>query len=145
MEYFEELFRNGTLIISIMSCFIAQLLKIFTGEKFIDLKRITTSGGMPSSHTSFVTSLSTVIGIIDGFDSTNFAISVVFALIVMYDATGVRRAVGKQAAILNQMREQIQHGKIIKHEELKELIGHTPFEVLGGAVLGILVALIAMR
>lgn len=131
--------------ISIIACFLAQLIKVFTGkEKRFDIKRITTSGGMPSSHTSFVTSLATVVGLVDGFNSTNFAISVVFAMIVMYDAAGVRRAVGKQAAILNQMLEDLQHGKTIQNEKLKELIGHTPFEVLGGAILGIIVALVLM-
>ena len=69
---------------------------------------------------------------------------VVFAAIVMYDAAGVRRAVGKQATILNQMLEDLQHGKLIQNEKLKELIGHTPFEVLGGAILGIIVALVLM-
>lgn len=99
---------------------------------------------MPSSHTSFVTSLATVVGMVEGFHSTNFAIAVVFAAIVMYDAAGVRRAVGKQATILNQMLEDLQHGKLIQNEKLKELIGHTPFEVLGGAILGIIVALVLM-
>lgn len=144
MEYLMEFINNKALLISIFACFIAQVIKIFTGDKLVDLKRITTSGGMPSSHTSFVASLSTIVGIVEGFDSTNFAISLVFALIVMYDATGVRRAVGKQAAILNQMLNDIQHGKHIKNEELKELIGHTPFEVLGGAILGIVIALMFM-
>ena len=145
MKYLIEFTNNGALAISTIACFLAQLIKVFTGkEKRFDIKRITTSGGMPSSHTSFVTSLATVVGIVDGFNSTNFAIAVVFALIVMYDAAGVRRAVGKQATILNQMLEDLQHGKLIQNEKLKELIGHTPFEVLGGAILGIVVALILM-
>ena len=114
MKYLMEFSHNGALAISIIACFLAQFIKIFTGkEKRIDIKRITTSGGMPSSHTSFVTSLATVVGLVDGFHSTNFAIAVVFAAIVMYDAAGVRRAVGKQATILNQMLEDLQHGKII--------------------------------
>lgn len=96
---------------------------------------------MPSSHSSFVTSLSTLVGIERGFQSTDFAIVCVFSLIIMYDATGVRRSVGKQAAILNQIIDDVQHRKPIKHEKLKELVGHTPKEVLFGAILGILVAL----
>ncbi|WP_300279877.1 divergent PAP2 family protein [Peptacetobacter sp.] len=145
MKYLIELTNNGALAISLIACILAQVIKVFTGkEKRFDLKRITTSGGMPSSHTSFVTSLATVVGMVDGFHSTNFAIAVVFAMIVMYDAAGVRRAVGKQATILNQMLEDIQQGKIIQNKKLKELIGHTPFEVLGGAILGIVVALILM-
>lgn len=145
MKYLMEFSHNGALAISIIACFLAQFIKIFTGkEKRIDIKRITTSGGMPSSHTSFVTSLATVVGMVEGFHSTNFAIAVVFAAIVMYDAAGVRRAVGKQATILNKMLEDLQHGKLIQNEKLKELIGHTPFEVLGGAILGIIVALVLM-
>lgn len=99
---------------------------------------------MPSSHSSFVTSLATVVGIEKGFNSTDFAIITVLALIIMYDAAGVRRAVGKQATILNQMVADIQHGKHIEQKKLKELIGHTPLEVWFGALLGVVTALILM-
>ncbi len=143
MDFFSEIFSNKVLGISILACFLAQFIKIFTGkEKFIQLSRIVTSGGMPSSHSSFVTSLATLVGIEKGFNSTDFAISSVFALIIMYDATGVRRAVGKQAAILNQILDDIQHKKHIEHKRLKELIGHTPKEVLFGAILGIITAIV---
>ncbi|MBQ6631140.1 MAG: divergent PAP2 family protein [Romboutsia sp.] len=143
MDFFSEIFSNKVLGISILACFLAQFIKIFTGkEKFIQLSRIVTSGGMPSSHSSFVTSLATLVGIEQGFNSTDFAISSVFALIIMYDATGVRRAVGKQAAILNQILDDIQHKKHIEHKRLKELIGHTPKEVLFGAILGIITAIV---
>ena len=104
MDFFSEIFNNGALGISLIACFLAQFIKIFTGkEKRIELSRILISGGMPSSHSSFVTSLATVVGIEKGFNSTDFAIITVLALIIMYDAAGVRRAVGKQATILNQM------------------------------------------
>ena len=104
MNFFSEIFSNKVLGISVFACFLAQFIKIFTGkDKRIDLARIFTSGGMPSSHSSFVTSLATLVGLEKGFNSTDFAIVVVFALIIMYDASGVRRAVGKQAAILNQI------------------------------------------
>ena len=140
MNFFSQVFSNHILWISIFACFLAQFIKIFTGkEKAIDFSRIFMSGGMPSSHSSFVTSLSTVVGIDKGFDSIEFAICTVFALIVMYDASGVRRAVGKQAAILNKIVEDLQNRKHIEHETLKELIGHTPKEVILGAILGILV------
>ena len=143
MDFFSEIFSNKVLGISILACFLAQFIKIFTGkEKFIQLSRIVTSGGMPSSHSSFVTSLATLVGIEKGFNSTDFAISSVFALIIMYDATGVRRAVGKQAAILNQILDDIQHKKHIEQKRLKELIGHTPKEVLFGAILGIITAIV---
>ena len=97
---------------------------------------------MPSSHSSFVTCLSTLVGLERGFSSTDFAIVTVFALIIMYDASGVRRAVGKQATIINQMLEDLHHKKHIEQKRLKELIGHTPKEVLFGAILGIVTALI---
>ena len=130
MNFFSEIFSNKVLGISIFACFLAQFIKIFTGkERRIDLARIFTSGGMPSSHSSFVTSLSTLVGLERGFNSTDFAIVLVFALIIMYDASGVRRAVGKQAAILNQIVDDVHHGKHIEQEKLKELIGHTPVEV----------------
>ena len=111
-------------------------------DKKIDISRFVGSGGMPSSHSSFVTSLATAIGIQRGYESLEFAMALVFALIVMYDAAGVRRAVGKQAKILNKMIEDIQeHRKDVFNEKrLKELVGHTPVEVLSGAILGIVIA-----
>ena len=122
MNFFSQIFSNKVLGISMFACFLAQFIKIFTGkEKRIDFSRIAMSGGMPSSHSSFVTSLSTLVGMDRGFDSVEFAICVVFALIVMYDASGVRRAVGKQAAILNKIVEDLQNKKHIEHETLKEL------------------------
>lgn len=142
MEFFSELFSNKVLGISMFACFFAQFIKIFTGkEKRIDIPRIFTSGGMPSSHSSFVTSLATLVGMDRGFDSIEFAIIAVISLIIMYDAAGVRRAVGKQAKILNQIIDDFHHTKHIEQKKLKELIGHTPLEVYSGAILGILVAI----
>lgn len=138
-----EIFQNKILLISIFSCFLAQFIKIFTGkESKIDFRRISISGGMPSSHSSFVTALAVLVGFDKGFASTEFAMTAVFAVIVMYDASGVRRAVGKQAEILNQIVDDFFHGKFDQHERLKELVGHTPKEVLAGAFLGILVGII---
>lgn len=143
MDVFSEIFSNRVLGISIYACFLAQFFKIFTGEsKRIDFARIFTSGGMPSSHSSFVTSLATLVGIERGFSSTDFAIVAVFALIIMYDASGVRRSVGKQAAILNQILDDLHHKKHIEQNRLKELVGHTPKEVLFGAILGIVTAIV---
>lgn len=142
MSFFSQLFNNHILWVSIFACFLAQFIKVFTGEKRFKLSRILMSGGMPSSHSSFVTSLTTLVGIYNGFNSVEFAICGVFALIVMYDASGVRRAVGKQAAILNKIVEDLQNKKHIEHETLKELIGHTPKEVICGAILGVVVAII---
>ena len=138
-----DIFQNRILLISIFSCFLAQFIKIFTGkEKRIDFKRIRISGGMPSSHSSFVTSLAMLVGFDKGFASTEFAITAVFAIIVMYDASGVRRAVGKQAEILNQIVDDFFHGKFDQHKKLKELVGHTPKEVLFGALLGIIIGIV---
>lgn len=138
-----DIFQNRILLISIFSCFLAQFIKIFTGkEKRIDFKRIIISGGMPSSHSSFVTSLAMLVGFDKGFASTEFAITAVFAIIVMYDASGVRRAVGKQAEILNQIVDDFFHGKFDQHKKLKELVGHTPKEVLFGALLGIIMGIV---
>ena len=138
-----DIFQNRILLISIFSCFLAQFIKIFTGkEKRIDFKRIIISGGMPSSQSSFVTSLAMLVGFDKGFASTEFAITAVFAIIVMYDASGVRRAVGKQAEILNQIVDDFFHGKFDQHKKLKELVGHTPKEVLFGALLGIIIGIV---
>ena len=143
MGFISEIFNNKILGISMFACFLAQFLKIFTfSEKKIKFSRIVSSGGMPSSHSSFVTSLSTLVGMELGFNSMEFAIVAVFSIIIMYDASGVRRAVGKQAAVLNQIIDDLHHKKHIEQKKLKELVGHTPIEVLFGAVLGILTALI---
>ena len=101
MDYLLDFFSNKMLWTSIFACFMAQFLKVFSGEKKFDLTRIITSGGMPSSHSSFVTCLSTMLGVKYGFNSDMFAIAAVFSFIIMYDASGVRQAVGKQATIIN--------------------------------------------
>ncbi|WP_278682867.1 divergent PAP2 family protein [Paraclostridium bifermentans] len=143
MSFILEIFSNKVLLISMFACFLAQLFKIFTGDqKKIQISRIFTSGGMPSSHSSFVTSLSTLVGMEYGFNSTEFAVVAVFSMIIMYDASGVRRAVGKQAVILNQIVDDLQHKKHIEQKKLKELVGHTPVEVFFGAILGIITALV---
>lgn len=143
MSFISEIFSNKVLGISMFACFLAQFFKVFTGEeKKVQISRIFTSGGMPSSHSSFVTALSTLVGMECGFASTEFAVVAVFSMIIMYDASGVRRAVGKQAVILNQIVDDLQHKKHIEQKKLKELVGHTPTEVFFGAILGIITALV---
>lgn len=117
------------------------MTSLFT-EKKINFRRFLDTGSMPSSHTASVVSLATAVGIQKGIASTFFAISIVFAVVVMYDATGVRRAAGKQASVLNKIVENIKKkdGLVIIEENLKELLGHTPKEVFGGAILGIIMA-----
>lgn len=145
MTVASQIFSNSILIVAFTAWFIAQILKIFfvyIDEKRFDFTRIVGSGGMPSSHSSFVTALTVSIGRECGFDSSQFAISTVLAFIVMYDAAGVRRAAGKQAKILNTIIKDMHETGTVKEEKLKELIGHTPVEVLAGALVGIIIAVI---
>lgn len=144
---FQQIIQNEVLKVSLLSWLVAQILKVlstFAKEKRIDLYRLVGSGGMPSSHSSFVMGLSTAIGLKNGWTSDEYAIALAFALIVMYDASGVRRAVGKQAIILNQLIKDWQKHKPIKEKQLKELIGHTPIEVIVGGLIGILIACISI-
>lgn len=97
------------------------------------------SGGFPSSHSAIVSALSLGIGRYYGWDSPIFAVAAVFGMIVLYDAAGVRRAAGKQAEVLNQLIERLYHGPDFAQERLKELIGHTPLEVFGGVMVGIII------
>ena len=149
MRYIEELLSNRVLWIGVIAWFGAQFMKIIlTGiiEKKWDFSRLFFGlGGMPSSHSAVVTSIATAVGIARGFYSVEFAISTFFAFIVMTDAAGVRRAAGRQAAVLNKIvQDMISGGKNLSSEKLKELLGHTPFEVIIGALLGILIALLCM-
>lgn len=139
------MFFKSIVFVCILSWFAAQLLKVlicFWQEKKFDLKLFFSSGGMPSSHSAFVSSLGICVGLKSGFDSELFAICFVFGLIVMYDASGVRRAAGKQAKVINIIVENIEGLGIKIDEKLKELLGHSPIEVISGAILGIAVALL---
>jgi len=132
-----------TLWIPIIACLGAQFIKVivsFIIEKKLNFKRLIEPGGMPSSHTATVISLATSVGLSEGFESVAFAICVVFAMIVMYDATNLRRAVGKQARILNKIMDEMEKSQPVSEEKLRELLGHTPIEVLFGGILGIAIA-----
>lgn len=138
-----KVLQNRIFWISMLAWFIAQALKVTIDlivKKKIDFRRMVSAGGMPSSHSSFVVALSTSVGCVNGFDSAAFAISAAFAGIIMYDASGVRRAVGIQAGILNDILDDVYKHKPIGEQKLKELIGHTPVEVFAGAVLGFIIA-----
>lgn len=142
LNFFVKITNNKVLAACLVAWFAAQVMKIlltYYSSKKIDLTRFVGSGGMPSSHTSFVMALSTAIGKLNGWDSPLFAISICFAFVVMYDAAGVRRAAGNQAKILNIIIEDLAHNKPLENEKLKELIGHTPKEVVAGALLGIVI------
>ncbi len=139
------IFHNKILDIVLIALIVAQTLKVIIGlfeEKRVNFRRFLDTGNMPSSHTASVTALSTAVAIQEGLHSTIFAFSLVFAIVVMYDATGVRRAAGKQAEVLNKIVNNIRkkEGHSIIEENLKELIGHTPMEVFWGAFLGIVIA-----
>jgi acid phosphatase family membrane protein YuiD len=142
---FSLIFSNKILGASLLACFLAQALKIlfyYFQEKKLDITRIIGSGGMPSSHSSFVCALTTCVGIESGFNSPLFALSFVFSMIVMYDASGVRKSVGEQAKILNVIVKKIENHENDFEKELKELIGHTKLEVFWGAILGILISVL---
>ena len=138
------IFSNRTLLCCLTAWFVAQALKIPTYlwvEKKLDWMRFFGSGGMPSSHTAFVVSLTIMTGAQEGFDTAIFAAVAAFATIVMYDATGVRRETGRQAEVLNEiLRSVFVDGKPISDDDLKELVGHTKVEVAGGFLVGVAVA-----
>jgi hypothetical protein len=142
------IFTNRILWAAVISWAIAQTLKIFTSlraEHRIDWSKIMGPGGMPSSHSAFVTSLAVGIGLTEGWGSGMFAVSFVFAAVVMYDAAGVRRAAGKQARVLNQLMTIILKEGHVPTTKLRELLGHTPFEVVMGALLGTVVAWLMLQ
>ena len=128
----------------VISAFLAQVLKfiIFTiKSKKVNFKIFTTTGGMPSSHSAGVVALATSVGIIAGYDSISFAIATGFALITMYDAAGLRRAAGKTAACLNRIMDDFYiHDVQAVGGKLKELLGHTPVEVIAGAIFGFVIS-----
>jgi acid phosphatase family membrane protein YuiD len=131
------------LLSGIAAGFIAQLIKFFARlivHKTVDFRTLVTTGGMPSSHTALVVGLTTSVGLTQGWTHPLFDVSLVFAFIVMYDAAGVRRAAGRQAKVLNEIVAELQQDFKLSFPRLQELLGHTPREVLGGAMLGILVA-----
>ena len=147
MFIINDLLNNYALVCSMLGWFIASFAKvmiIIIREKRIDLRKMYASGGMPSSHSATVSALATAVAKTDGLRSTSFAIAFMFAFIVMYDALGVRRAAGEQARILNQLVNNLSENKpVYLKKNLKELIGHTPLEVVVGALLGILIVLVA--
>ena len=146
MNAIQAFFTNQVLWCAVAAWFVAQAIKIPTYwlvERKWELKRFFGSGGMPSSHTAFVVSLAIMTGWLAGFDKPEFAVAVVLACIVMYDASGVRRETGLQAEVINDIIEKVfVNGQPITNVELKELIGHTKLEVAGGFIVGVLVALV---
>lgn len=142
MNFYEE---YKYLIVPISVWFCIQVFKVIwdlvATHKF-NFKRILGAGGMPSSHSAVVTSIATIIGKTQGINSPIFALAVMFAFVVMYDAAGVRRAAGKQAKLLNKLVETPGLSNIQVQEKLVEVLGHTPTQVVVGAAIGVVVGLI---
>jgi acid phosphatase family membrane protein YuiD len=139
------LLDNRILVASFVAWAVAQVSKTIIDliqQRKLILGRLVSSGGMPSSHSALVTGLATATGRVAGIDSAAFAIAVVLASIVMYDAAGVRRAVSIQARILNQMIDEAFQGSPMAEKRLRELIGHTPIQVIVGGLLGIGIGLL---
>ncbi len=140
-----EILQNRILMVSVVAWAIAQILKvvvILLREHRLDLWRLVSAGGMPSSHSALVAALATGIAMEDGVKSSIFALAVVFAAVVMYDAAGIRQAVSIQARILNRMLDEYFKHQRWNEERLRELLGHTRIEVLVGATLGIAITLV---
>ncbi len=144
-EFIKELFSNKILITTLFAWIFAQTIKVVIGvvrEKRFDFRWFVGTGGMPSSHAAGASCLATAVGMNYGFDSVYFALAASFAIVVMFDAQGVRRATGRQARILNKITEDIYWQGKIREDRLRELIGHTPTEVIGGFIVGVVVALV---
>lgn len=144
----KTIFDNRALVAAFAAWLIAQISKtIYELVRYRKLRinRLVSAGGMPSSHSALVTSLATATGRLTGVDSVPFAVTFVLASIVMYDAAGVRRAVSIQARILNQMIDEAFQGRPFAEKRLRELIGHTPVQVIVGGLLGVAIGLLLTR
>ncbi len=146
MQFFVDLFSNKIFVSAATGWLVAQILKtgihLFLTKEFV-AERLIGSGGMPSSHSATVCSMATATYYIYGAASFEFAMALIFAIVVMYDAMGVRRETGIQAKVLNEMIktfEEMGKSKVFTVDTLKEFVGHTPLQVLAGALLGILIA-----
>ncbi len=144
--FFLEIYRNKIFMTTLAAWAIAQTVKVSIGavrQRRFDFRWFVGTGGMPSSHAAGASCLATAIGLAYGFDTVYFALSASFALVVMFDAQGVRRATGKQAQVLNKITEDIYWQGKVNENRLRELIGHTPVEVIVGFLLGSLIAIVA--
>ena len=147
MQNIGNILDNRVLLVALIACLIAQSLKLvieLVKNRKLNVRVLVTTGGMPSAHSALVTSLATGVGQTLGWASPDFALATVFAIIVMYDAAGVRQAAGKQARILNQMIDELFDEKHdFSQDRLKELLGHTPVQVIAGSALGITITWLA--
>lgn len=147
MQEIGNIIDNRVLLVATLACLIAQSAKLaieLARNRKFNFRILVETGGMPSAHSALVTALATGIGQTAGWNSTEFALATIFAVIVMYDAAGVRQAAGKQARILNQIVDEFfSEDHDLNEARLKELLGHTPFQVIVGAILGVCIAYIA--
>lgn len=145
-EIFIQLLQNKIFMTTLSAWIIAQVLKVSIGvisQKRFDFRWLVGTGGMPSSHATGASCLATTVGLEYGFNSVYFALAASFAIVVMFDAQGVRRASGRQARILNRITEDIYWQGRLQEGRLRELIGHTPVEVIVGFLLGVIIAFLA--
>ena len=145
MIFFEQILENYAFWIAVCAWFSAQVLKIlfeFLRTKKLRPGLLMSSGGMPSSHSSLAVAVTTTIGLKEGFNSPLFALGAIVSMVIMYDASGVRQAAGKQAKVINDLLDHLENSGIQLDKKLKEMLGHTPVEVAAGAILGITVALV---
>ena len=146
MNDFQKFITNKYLYVPLILWFCIQTFKVIyelLKTKKLNFKRIIGAGGMPSSHSAITMCISTMIGKSEGFDSSIYALSLIVALVVMYDAAGVRRAAGKQAKLLNKIIDTPGLSNVQVQEKLVEVLGHTPIQVLVGALLGNFIGAIA--
>lgn len=137
------LFNNYVLVASLLAWGIAQILKV--PIEYLQLRKINwalliQAGGMPSSHSALIVAVTHAIGLSMGYDSALFALAFAISMIVIYDATGIRRQAGKHAELINAMINDLASGHPLKEEQLREVLGHTPIEALAGVLLGLIVA-----
>ena len=147
-NFFIQISRNQVFLATLSAWLLAQVIKVIIGlkkERRFNFRWIFEPGGMPSAHTATVAALSTAVGLHFGFDTGLFGVTVIFAVMIMFDAGGFRRMVGRQATILNKIIDDVYAKKKVEEEKVRELLGHTPVQVIAGAALGILVALVLSR
>ena len=147
-KFLTDLFTNQVLAAAFITWALAQIIKLpleYLLHRNWDWGLLLSTGGMPSSHSALVTALSVAVGLQEGFTSPLFAISWVLAMIVIYDAIGIRRHAGDHARVLNLMIDELFTGHPLAEKELKEVLGHTPREVIAGVALGIVVPYLMIR
>lgn len=140
---FSEIFKNQIIIIALITYILNQILKLFIfyfTEKRWDFRRFIGAGGMPSTHSALSMCVAVTIGLTEGWNSPLFALAIVMSFIIMADAAGVRRETGEQAKVLNKIILEFFEERKIRDKRLKELIGHTPFEVIVGGIIGMIMA-----